>query len=164
MTLEYRIGSIFDSHTQVIVNTVNCKGVMSKGLALEFGKRYPSMFKEYKEMCAQGQLKIGTLHLYKRDTFPWILNFPTKEDWRRKSKLSYIEAGLTAFVQQYPSWSIESIAFPKLGCQLGGLSWRKVKPLMEHYLKDLPNLRVIVYVESKRDQRDGRQRALTEYT
>jgi len=85
--IQYQKGDIFDSKAQVIVNTVNCKGVMGKGLALCFKERYPDMFRVYQEECRTGRLRIGRPTLYKA-SIPWILNFPTKDHWRFPSKLS----------------------------------------------------------------------------
>jgi O-acetyl-ADP-ribose deacetylase (regulator of RNase III) len=166
MPIIYRKGDILQSNTQVIVNTVNCKGVMGKGLALRFRKKYPSMFEEYKKECAAGKLVIGKLHLFKRDEFPWILNFPTKNDWRHKSSIRFIEAGLRAFVDNYREWKIGSIAFPQLGCDLGGLKWSNVKPLMEAYLEGLSDLTVVIYLHSKKKKTDDNdtQPRLTIYT
>ena len=146
MTIEFVEGNIFESPAQTIVNTVNCKGVMGKGLALRFKKMYPEMYKEYKEYCKQGKLRIGILlPPYQASEHRWILNFPTKDHWRFKSKLEYIEAGLTYFGEKYREWGITSIAFPRLGCQLGGLSWKEVKPLMIRHLENLPALKVSVH-------------------
>lgn len=121
MTIEFAEGNIFESPAQTIVNTVNCKGVMGKGLALKFRKKYPEMYKEYRRACDQGKLKPGILlPPYKASELRWILNFPTKNHWRFKSKLEYIESGLIYFSEKYKEWGINSIAFPRLGCQLGG--------------------------------------------
>jgi O-acetyl-ADP-ribose deacetylase (regulator of RNase III) len=129
----------------VVVNTVNCKGVMGKGLALQFKKTYPEMYNDYRQKCEEGKIAIGHLDLYKGTPRYWILNFPTKNHWRNKSKLEYIEKGLQEFKEKYKEWGITSIAFPRLGCQQGGLNWNEVKPLMEKYLKDLPNLKVEIF-------------------
>src|SRR2546428_13057667 len=88
--IRYQKGDIFDSKAQVIVNTVNCKGVMGKGLALAFKQRYPAMFAVYQQECKTGKLRIGRPSLY-RESSPWILNFPTKYDWRVPSNLEHIE-------------------------------------------------------------------------
>ena len=135
--IEYIEGNIFDSPMQVIVNTVNTVGVMGKGLALEFKKRYPAMFVVYKRACEKHSFKVGKLMTY---TAPdhIILLFPTKENWRYPSKLSYIETGLKHFCENYAQRGITSIAFPKLGCGNGELDWNEVRPLMERYLKGLP--------------------------
>ena len=138
----YIEGNIFSSPAQVIVNTVNTVGVMGKGLALSFKKRYPGMFEVYRRACERKQLTIGKLMLYYAPDH-WILMFPTKENWRNPSKLEYIEAGLQKFVNTYAQKNITSIAFPKLGCGNGELSWDAVKPLMEKYLKPLP---IAVYI------------------
>lgn len=136
MKIDYCYDSIFESDAQVIVNTVNCRGVMGRGLALEFKSRYPEMFKHYQRDCKLGKLHIGRPRLYREST-PWILNFPTKDDWRYPSTLNYIDASLRYFAQHYKEAGIESIAFPKLGTQNGSLSWEDVGPLMVRSLAPL---------------------------
>lgn len=145
MGLKYVEGDILDAKTQVVVNTVNCKGVMGKGLALQFKKKHPQMYDDYRLKCEKGEITIGHLDLYKGIPRYWILNFPTKKHWRNKSKLEYIEKGLQEFKEKYEEWGITSIAFPRLGCQQGGLNWDDVKPVIEKYLKDLPKLQVEIF-------------------
>jgi O-acetyl-ADP-ribose deacetylase (regulator of RNase III) len=144
--ITYKQGSLFDGSEQTIVNTVNCVGIMGKGIALEYKKRYPNMFEKYKSHCDNKIMNIGTLFLYKTPD-RWILNFPTKYHWRNKSKLSYIEDGLKKFVSTYKDKGISSIAFPLLGCQNGGLDWEsEVKPLMEQYLSNLDDISISIYL------------------
>ncbi len=142
--IQYQKGDIFDSTAQVIVNTVNCKGVMGKGLALFFKQRYPAMFTTYQQECRTGKLRIGRPTLYRASTH-WILNFPTKDDWRLPSKLEYLEKGLEYVVANYKEEGIKSIAFPKLGAQNGKLSWDDVGPLMAKYLSQL-DIDVNIYI------------------
>lgn len=135
--IRYIEGDIFRSPAQVLVNTVNTAGVMEKEIALEFKKRYPDMFQIYRENCEKRRIKTGSLMLcYEPDH--WVLLFPTKEHWRNPSKIEYIEAGLSKFCRTYAEKGITSIAFPRLGCGNGELSWSDVQPVMEKYLKDLP--------------------------
>lgn len=132
-----KIGNIFESKCSTIVNTVNCVGVMGKGIALEFKKRYPDMFMEYVLKCDRGEVKPGIPYVYQRDGVS-ILNFPTKDHWRSPSRLSYVVEGLEWFVQNYRNYHITSIAFPPLGCGNGGLSWAIVGPIMYQKLCELP--------------------------
>ena len=132
------LGNIFDSKAETLVNTVNCVGVMGKGIASEFKNKYPEMFNEYKEMCKNKILKTGTLYPYVKDNKVVVLNFPTKNHWRSPSKLEYIIDGLKWFVENYELLDITSIAFPPLGCGNGGLSWDSIGPIMYHYLHKLP--------------------------
>lgn len=136
--------SIFDSTCQTLVNTVNCVGVMGRGLALEFKRRYPKMYAYYLRMCKRGLLRPGKLLLYKEST-PWILNFPTKDHWKYPSNLKYIELGLSEFANTYKKHGISSIAFPELGTSSGKLDWEDVRRLMYMYLKPLTNLQVEIY-------------------
>lgn len=135
--IRYIEGDIFKSPAQVIVNTVNTVGVMGKGIALEFKKRYPDMFQAYRDICDKRKLKTGSLMLYYEPDH-WVLLFPTKENWRNPSRMEYIEAGLSKFCRTYAEKGITSVAFPKLGCGNGELNWSDVQPVMEKYLTNLP--------------------------
>jgi O-acetyl-ADP-ribose deacetylase (regulator of RNase III) len=131
--LIYRRTSIFESPAQTLVNTVNCVGVMGKGLAHAFKEREPGMFQAYKRICEQKTLEPGKLWLW-RGKRNWVLNFPTKVHWRNSSKIEWIEQGLAKFVSAYAEQGIAEISFPQLGCGNGNLDWDEVRPLMEHYL------------------------------
>jgi len=131
------IGDIFNSNTQTLVNTVNCVGIMGKGLALEFKKRFPEMYEDYVERCKSGEAKLGKPYLFKRLIEPWILLFPTKDHWRSVSKLSDIEEGLKHLDKHYKEWRITSLAVPPLGCGLGELNWDIVGPTLYRYLSKM---------------------------
>lgn len=147
-SIVYLKGDIFSSPAEVIVNTVNTVGVMGKGLAAEFKKRYPLMFKYYKNFCDNKQFSVGQLWIFDKAEDYRILLFPTKKHWRGKSKIEYIDAGLKKFVDIYEQKKISSIAFPPLGCGLGGLNWEKdVQPLMEKYLSSLP-VKIYIYLDT----------------
>ena len=119
-----------------LVNTVNTVGFMGAGIALEYKRRYPEMYDEYKLKCLNGELKIGKLHVWKKEE-QWILNFPTKIHYSNQSKIEYINRGLEEFISTYNELEIKSIAFPQLGTQLGGLSWEdEVRPIMYQYLDE----------------------------
>jgi len=138
-------GNLFASSCAVLVSSVNCVGVMGAGVALECRYRFPGLFQSYKRQCLAGQIHPGKLLLFRRST-PQILCFPTKKHWKDSSHLSYIEAGLEKFSTTYQERGIESIAFPHLGCSLGGLSWHEqVRPVMYRHLSPLPKLRVELY-------------------
>lgn len=145
--LTYLSTSLLTSSVQTVVNTVNTVGVMGKGLAAEFKKRYPEMFKRYRELCRADRFHVGQLWLWKGPD-QWVLNFPTKEHWRNPSQISYIQAGLQKFVESYQERGITEIAFPRLGCGNGGLDWGEVRPLMERYLARLP-IRVDIHEYEK---------------
>jgi O-acetyl-ADP-ribose deacetylase (regulator of RNase III) len=140
--LVYHRTNLLESNAQTLVNTVNCVGVVGKGIAADFNRRYPDMLTPYKQHCAAGKLTPGTIWLWQGPN-RWVLNFPTKRHWRNPSQLEWIEAGLITFVAEYKSLGITEIAFPKLGCGNGGLSWDDVRPLMERHLIDLP---ISVYI------------------
>jgi O-acetyl-ADP-ribose deacetylase (regulator of RNase III) len=129
-----RVGDLFESKAQTIVNTVNCVGVMGKGIALEFKKRFPDMYEDYERRCQAHEVKLGEPYLFRRLLPPWILNFPTKGHWRAVSHLSDIVRGLEYLERHYREWGIESLAVPPLGCGHGGLEWRAVGPTMHRHL------------------------------
>ena len=134
--LIYRRTSVLESTAQTLVNTVNCVGVMGKGIAQAFKESEPGMFEAYRKLCDDRLLEPGKLWIWK-GLEHWVLNFPTKIHWRNPSKLEWIEAGLEKFVSQYESKGVREISFPRLGCGNGGLDWDDVRPLMEHYLSGL---------------------------
>ncbi|MDI6752079.1 MAG: macro domain-containing protein [bacterium] len=131
------IGDIFKSKSQTLVNTVNCVGIMGKGLALEFKKQFPDMFKEYEVQCRQGEIQLGKPYLYKSLIPPWILLFPTKEHWRSVSNISNIEKGLRYLEENYQEWGITSLAVPPIGCGLGQLDWKIVGRTLYRHLARL---------------------------
>jgi O-acetyl-ADP-ribose deacetylase (regulator of RNase III)/uncharacterized protein YwgA len=120
------VGDLFRSSAQTLVNTVNTEGVMGKGIALEFRKRFPAMHADYIRKCALRQVRLGEPYLYRGLDDHWVLNFPTKRHWRSHSRLSDIENGLRHLYRHYREWGIESLAVPPLGSGLGGLEWRVV--------------------------------------
>ena len=142
--LTYVTTSLFDSPAQTLVNAVNTVGVMGKGVAAEFKKRYPTMYETYRRSCKEGTLTVGKLQLH-RSADKWILNFPTKEHWRSPSKLEWIELGLKKFAATYQTQGITSTAFPMLGCGSGQLDWEEVRPLMESHLSPL-SISVFVHI------------------
>lgn len=136
--IKVKIGNIFESKMEVLVNTINCVGVMGKGIACDFKKKYPEMFKEYKALCDQHIIKTGELYPYLENNKVKVINFPTKQHWRSPSKIEYITEGLQWFVDHYKELNIRSIAFPPLGCGNGDLSWDYIESIMYQYLKDIP--------------------------
>lgn len=137
-------GDLFSSPLQVLTNTVNCVGVMGKGVALTFKNKYPEMFADYKVKCDQKEVKPGFPYLWENDQVQ-ILNFPTKRHWKEDSKIEDIEAGLKYLSENYEAMGIQSIGMPALGCGNGGLDWSDVAPLIEKYLGRIPGLDVYVF-------------------
>lgn len=137
-------GDLFESTADALVNPVNCKGVMGKGIALEFKKKFPEIFPSYEEKCKQGKLLPGILIPLKiqSDLFTQkrIILFPTKIHWRGKSKIEWIEQGLIYLKKHYNKWGLNSIAMPQIGCGLGGLPWEQVKNCIEKYFQNEPLL------------------------
>lgn len=143
--------NLFEQNCQAIVNPVNCVGVMGKGLALEFKRRFPENFKAYETACMVGLVFPGNMLVVKSGNMvvdgevvlKYVINFPTKNHWRDESRLEYISSGLQSLVEEIENNKIRSIAIPALGCGLGGLDWKLVKPLIEQYLWEL-NCSVLV--------------------
>lgn len=140
----YVQGDIFKSPAQVLTNTVNCVGVMGKGVALEFKNRYQGLFEDYKTRCDKQGVIPGVPYLWENDRVQ-VLNFPTKRHWRDSSRLDDIEAGLKYLAENYMKLGIDSLAMPALGCGNGGLSWSDVQPLIDKYLGSIIDLDVYVY-------------------
>ncbi|HEX8876701.1 MAG TPA: macro domain-containing protein [Phycisphaerales bacterium] len=146
--MELGTGDILKADVEALVNTVNCVGVMGRGIALQFKNKFPANFKAYKAACDKGGVQPGRMLVY--DLGPlnsprWIINFPTKRHWKGKSQIEDIQAGLLALKKEIEDRGIASIALPPLGCGLGGLDWTDVRPLIERALGNMPNLRVVLF-------------------
>lgn len=130
--IEFKSGNIFDENVEALVNPVNCVGVMGKGLALEFKKRFPENFDAYVQACKHRTIGLGHLFVFHRPEKPGhIINFPTKQHWRDKSTIEYIMLGIIDLLGVIKHYKIGSIAIPAIGCGLGGLEWPRVKELLE---------------------------------
>ena len=127
------VGDILQSKTQTLINTVNCVGIMGKGIAQEFKNRFPEMFDDYAERCERKEVKPGVPYLYKTLLPPQIINFPTKDHWKSVSRITDIERGMQLLLSQYKEWGITSLAIPPLGCGNGQLEWKAVGPLIYRY-------------------------------
>ncbi len=137
--ITFKSGNLFESQMQTFTNTINTVGVMGAGIAKQFKDRFPVMFEDYKQRCQQQEVETGKPYLWKPADaeIAWVLNFPTKQHWRGKSEIEWIEEGLDYLLQHYRQWGIQSLAVPALGCSLGGLKWEQVKPVMERYLSQM---------------------------
>ncbi|WP_419841893.1 macro domain-containing protein [Candidatus Poriferisodalis sp.] len=165
------------------MNTVNCVGVMGKGVALAFREqeRFAAMYRDYRRRCTNGEVKPGEPYMFppqssgaletveQRSFFdpgepmapevqpePWVLNFPTKQHWRGRSKIEYIENGLAHLERHYEEWNITSLALPALGCENGGLRWTVVGPLLRERLSQL---RIPVFLYLPRNVPEEQARA-----
>lgn len=131
--LEIKSGNLFNSGCEAFVNAVNTQGISGKGIALVFKKRYPEMFLDYKKECDNGNLFVGKIHVWKGENTPYIINFPTKKEWRYPSQYVYIEQGLIALDEKIKELRIKSIALPALGCANGKLDFNKIKKMIQEF-------------------------------
>ena len=146
--LKYKTGDILKENAEAIVNTVNCVGVMGRGIALQFKKAYPENFKKYASACKLKQVNPGKMFVFETGEMfnpKLIINFPTKRHWRGKSRIEDIKSGLIDLIAVIKKYNIKSIAIPPLGSGLGGLNWRQVKSLIEKALYTLDDVDVIVF-------------------
>jgi len=146
--IEYKQGDLLAEDVEALVNSVNCVGVMGRGVALQFKQAFPANFAAYENACRRGELQPGRMFVHRTNelTNPrYIINFPTKRHWRGKSRLVDIEAGLQALVDEIRSHGIRSIALPPLGSGLGGLSWNDVRARIEQAMGLLPDVRIVVF-------------------
>lgn len=138
MIIDVRKGNLLESRAQTLINTVNTVGVMGKGVALEFKRRFPDMFEDYLARCTSKEVRLGEPYLFRRLVPPWIINFPTKEHWRTVSRLDDIVRGLEYLSDHLAEWGVTSLAVPPLGCGNGQLEWGVVGPTLFRYLDALP--------------------------
>jgi O-acetyl-ADP-ribose deacetylase (regulator of RNase III) len=161
--IEERFDNLLDCEADALINTVNCVGVMGKGIALQFKKAWPENFKSYASACKSGVVVTGKMHIFETGTLTpprFIINFPTKAHWKEKSKIEYIEAGLQDLKTVLRARGISSVAVPPLGCGSGGLAWEDVWPRMKRVFEGMPEIHVYLY--PPRDRRPSEtERALT---
>ena len=146
--IELTQGDILRADAEALVNTVNCVGVMGRGIALQFKKAFPENFKRYKAVCDKKELQPGKMYIHDLNRFlnpRYVINFPTKRHWRGKSRMADIEAGLKTLVVEVRQRGIHSVAIPPLGCGLGGLPWVDVRARIEDAFNDLKDVRVLLY-------------------
>jgi O-acetyl-ADP-ribose deacetylase (regulator of RNase III) len=146
--IELTRGNLLEAEAEALVNTVNCVGYMGKGIALQFKQAFPSNFKAYEAACHRGELEPGRMLIHENSHFlnpRYIINFPTKRDYRGKSRIEDIALGLSALTEEVKRLGIGSIAVPPLGCGLGGLSWKQVRPMIESAFQVLPGVHVMLF-------------------
>ena len=146
--IELTSGDILKDDAEAIVNTVNCVGIMGRGIALQFKNAWPENFKAYEAACLREEVQPGRMFIFETGqlTNPrYIVNFPTKRHWRGKSRIQDIESGLLALVHEIRQRGITSVAIPPLGSGLGGLEWDEVRPRIEAALAAVPEVHVRIF-------------------
>lgn len=147
--IEVKQGDILRADAEALVNTVNCVGVMGRGIALQFKKAFPeNYFREYQAACEKKELRPGKMlvHNLNRLHNPrYVIDFPTKRHWKGKSRMEDIEAGLQALVAEIRARNIHSIAIPPLGCGLGGLRWSDVRRKIEEAFQNTGDVQVFLF-------------------
>ncbi len=145
----FTTGDLLKADVDALVNTVNCEGYMGKGIAYQFKLQFPENNDSYVKACKAGKLTPGSLHYFKEKN-KYIINFPTKNKWREKSKMEYIDSGLDELVLLVRSLQLRSIAIPPLGSGNGGLPWAEVKRLIVDKLTVLaPQIDIYIYEPSR---------------
>src|SRR3990172_6678858 len=141
-------GNLLEAEAEALVNTVNCVGFMGKGIALQFKQAWPENFDAYAKACKAGEVRPGRMFIWETGRMinpKFIINFPTKRDWRGKSRIEDIKSGLRALIVDVRRLGIRTIAVPPLGCGNGGLDWRAVRPLIEAAFTEVPSVEVFLY-------------------
>jgi len=146
--IRYTRGNLLEAGTDALVNTVNCVGVMGRGIALQFKQAFPENYEKYRLACEHGEVEPGRMFVFATGNLmgtKFIINFPTKKHWKGKSKIGDVDNGLDALVEIIRAHRIKSIAVPPLGCGNGGLDWGVVRNLIKRKLGELEDVMVLVY-------------------
>jgi O-acetyl-ADP-ribose deacetylase (regulator of RNase III) len=146
--IEFTKGNLLEADVEAVVNTVNCVGVMGKGIALQFKQAFPENYREYEKACRANQVVTGKMFIVPTGSIfnpKYIINFPTKKHWKGKSSIEYVKSGLNDLIRQIDNLGIISIAVPPLGCGNGGLNWEDVRPIMIKAFEKIPAVKVLIY-------------------
>lgn len=167
--LEFKTGDLFTEDVEALVNSVNCVGVMGRGIALQFKNNFPKNFEAYRKACDQDRVQPGEMFVFESPALGnprYIINFPTKRHWRSKSRMVDLETGLAALANEIRSRDIRSLAMPALATDLGGLQWSDVRPAIEAALTDLDDVHVTVFEPGSvpKDGRPNRSQAVPAMT
>ena len=149
--MRFKVGDLLAEDAEALVNTVNCVGVMGRGIALQFKKAFPGNFRAYAKACKRGEVRPGRMFVFETGQLAnprYIINFPTKRHWRGNSRIEDVQAGLQDLATVIHERDIRSIAVPPLGSGLGGLEWSDVRPRIERALGEFDNLDVVVFEPS----------------
>ena len=144
-------GDLLAANADALVNTVNCVGVMGKGIALQFKRKYPENYREYEAACNAGGVRLGKMFVVELHSITgprFIINFPTKKHWKSRSRLVDIESGLDDLVRVVGDLKIGSIAVPPLGAGNGGLPWPEVEKLIYDKLGEVADVEVQLFTPS----------------
>lgn len=150
--IEFKVGNILNEHVDAVVNTVNCVGIMGRGIAAQFKRLYPTNFTIYERACKHGEVQPG--HMFTVEVSQTVLphlviNFPTKRHWKAKSKVDDIQAGLADLSREITTRDLKSLAIPPLGCGLGGLDWNVVRPLIVEMAEKHPECKIVIFEPNK---------------
>ena len=165
--MRFTQGNLLEAPVEAVVNTVNTVGVMGKGIALMFKERFAENYKAYAAACKAGEVRVGSMFVtagVELDGPRWIINFPTKKDWKHPTRLEWVQSGLKALREVIIEKQIGSIAIPPLGCGNGGLDWSVVRPMIEAALSDLPGVEVLVYEPTAKYQNVAKKKGVEKLT
>jgi len=165
--ITYRQGNLLEAEVEAVVNTVNTVGVMGKGIALMFKERYPDLFKDYAAACRAKEVQVGQMLVTPTNELDgprWVIHFPTKEHWRKPSRMAWVESGLQDLARVIREKQIRSIALPPLGCGNGGLKWEEVRARIETTLGRIEGLEVIAFEPTAQYQNVAKRQGVEKLT
>ncbi len=149
MPIRWVSGDLFANayKVQAFAQGCNCQGSMGAGIATGFRDRYPEMYEQYRSLCKAKprQFNLGDAWLWKAEGRPWVYNLGTQDKiWRARASYDAIETALTRMRESADEEGVDSIAIPRIGVGYGGLSWKKVRVIVEHVLGDWSG-RLVLY-------------------
>ncbi len=165
--MRFTQGNLLEAPVEAVVNTVNTVGVMGKGIALMFKERFPENFRAYAAACKAGEVQVGRMFVtagVELEGPRWIINFPTKKDWKHATRIEWVASGLDALKEVIQEHQVQSVAIPPLGCGNGGLEWSVVRPLIEEKLGDLTGVDVIVFEPTAKYQNVAKRKGVEKLT
>lgn len=131
MPTEFITGDLFSyPDLEALGHGCNCAGAMGKGIALEFKRRYPTMYSKYRSLCKAENFNLGDVFFWEKDDEK-VFNLGTQQTWKTGAKLKAIETAVTRMLEIATEAGISKIGIPRIGAGLGGLKWEDVRAVLE---------------------------------
>ncbi|TDC77737.1 macro domain-containing protein [Streptomyces hainanensis] len=143
--MEHRTGDLFTADdVDALAHGCNCAGAMGRGIAVEFRRRWPDMYREYRARCLDGRLTEGGLFPWRAPDGLMVYNLGTQAHWRTPATLAAVTSAVGTMLEHAHQHGVRRIALPKIAAGHGGLAWPDVESAIDGITRP-DGVRLIVY-------------------